>query len=131
MKWDPFFIDGISIDERGQLDKTSASFLGFRNVLHPSELPKITLFQMLLPKVYLLDHLIPAINTELREREYDTLQPGEWDCWIGMWFLMQLHPGYQMKDFSVKQQNMICHPPSIGGVMSGKRFGRILQYLRV
>ena len=32
VKWDSFFIDGISIDERGQLDKTSASILGFCNV---------------------------------------------------------------------------------------------------
>ena len=99
MKWDPSFIDGISIDERGQIDKTAANILGFRNVLPSHELPKVTLFHMLLPKAYILDHLMPATNKELSVRQYNTLQPGEWDCWIGLWFLMQLHPGYQMKDF--------------------------------
>ena len=77
MKWDPSFIDGISIDERGQMDKTAANILGFPNVLPSHELPKVTLFQMLLPKVYILDHLIPATNEELSERQYDTLHPGE------------------------------------------------------
>ena len=67
--WDNFFIDGISIDQRGQLDKASAALLGFRNVLPPTDIPKITLFHLLLPKVYILDHLMPATNTELKDRE--------------------------------------------------------------
>ena len=73
-----------------------------------TDLRKITLFQMLLPKVYILDQLMPATNDELTSRQYEILQPGEWDCWIGLWFLMQLHLGYQTKDFfSVRERNMI------------------------
>ena len=132
VQWDNFFIDGIVIDDRGQINKTSASIQGFREVIPMTDLPKMTLFLMLLPKVYIIDHLIPATDEELMEREYDIIKPGEFDCWLGLWFLMQLHPGYQTKDFfSVKERNMIWNPPFLGGVMSGKRFSRILESIRL
>ena len=131
VKWDDNFIDNIDIDQRGSMDKTSARLKGHREIgVH--ELTKLALFHILAPTEYCIDDLFPATNKELQSRGYDTLCDGEFDCWLGIWTLMQLHPGYQSKEFfNVKPRDMFWNPPYCGGVMSGKRFSDISACIRL
>ena len=52
--------------------------------------------------------------------------------WLGIWFVMQLHPGYQMRDFfSVKNRTTFWNPSFLGYIMSGKRFEQINECIRL
>ena len=122
IKWDDNFVDEINIDQRGAIDKNNARLFGNREA-KPHELTKRALFHLFAPSEYCRDHLFPATNAELQARGYDILCDEEFDFWIGIWCLIQLHPGYQSKDFfSVKVRDMYWNPSYCGGHMTGKRF---------
>lgn len=125
--WDPNFINNITIDQRGCADKINAHLKGCRNV-EAHELTRLALFNLFAPTEYFLTELIPATNECLVQRGFKKLMLGEWECWIGIWMLLQLHPGYQADNlFSSKSRTMYWNPPFIGSVISGNGFCSICE----
>ena len=94
-------------------------------------LTKLALFKIFLPTKYFLETLLPATNEELKVQQQEELKEGEFYGWLGLWFIMQLHPGYSTKDFfSLKNRTVFWNPPYLGGYMSGKRFLKTTECIR-
>ena len=96
VQWDKNFIDNISIDQRGQQAKMDARLQQHASV---EFFNKLAFFKIMSPTKYYEEHLLPATNIEMRMKAYDEMEVGEFYGWLGIWFLLQLHPGYQTDNF--------------------------------
>lgn len=75
--------------------------------------------------------MLPVTTKALWEGEYKGLEEGEFLAWLGMWFLIQVNPGYQMMDFFAKREDSFLEPPYFGTYMLGKRFKQIEEHLKL
>lgn len=126
--WEKTFVDGINLDNRGMLSKEKARLVNYREV---DFLTKLALFKIFSPTKFITETLIPATNEELKVQLLEEMKEGEFYGWLGLWFIIQLNPGYSTKDFfSLKNRTVFWNPPYLGGYMSGKRFLKITECIR-
>ena len=118
VQWDASFVGGINIDRRGPLSRERARMKQYH---YCDYLTKIALFQTFSPMKYYREKLLRATSDNLVAQEYKQLLEGEFLGWLGLWFLIQVNPGYQMMDFFLlKERTVWWNPPYLGGYMSGK-----------
>lgn len=133
IEWQDNFMEHVTIDNR-QLrgcSKAGPSLNGFLQTKYEF-LSASSFFMVLCPTKYFEEHLIPATNKELSEMHEKDLTLGEFFVWLGVWFLISLNPGYSPKDFfSTKQRDMYWNPSFLGSAMSGKRFQRLGEAIRL
>ena len=67
--------------------------LSFSRNIRPS---RLQLFELLFPKFFITDTIIPQINREIKG---SLLQYGEYLLWLGLWFLMATLEGPSRRDF--------------------------------
>ena len=90
---------------------------------------KLQLFELLFPKDYVIEVLLPSINEQL---EKDLVTYGEYLRWIGLWLLMSTIHGPRRRDFWSGSPIDIFEgaPFRLNQFMSRNRFEKILQCLR-
>ena len=87
---------------------------------------------MLSPTEYFEEHLIQATNKESIRAYEKEFTLGKFYCWLGVWFIMLLNPGYSPKDFYSHRERIIYwNPPFVGAVMARKRLIKIREYIRL
>jgi len=133
VQWEQNFVDNLSIDNR-KLRGCTESRATLNGILATNYhfLTASSLFYMLSPTEYFEEHIIPATSKELTRAHEKELTLGEFYCWLGVWFIISLNPGYIPRDFfSHKERNIYWNPPFLGSIMSGKRFTKIGECLRL
>ena len=97
------------------------------NQMRDSKLTKVQLFELLFPKQYLTNVLIPLVNKTLST----AMDYGEFLRWLGIWFLMATIQGPHRREFwSSKNIDRFQGTPfRLGDLMSRNRFEDILEAL--
>ena len=129
VKWSDEFVPNITIDLRSNYGKHKSKVYGTQFFDYDNTL---TFFTKFLPMRYIKDHLLPATNKALEEKNIRGTSIGEFLGWLGIWFLMSINPTYSQDDFfSLKERNIYWNPPFLGSIMSGKRFKIITEWIRL
>ena len=100
VQWEQNFVDNLSIDNR-KLRGCTESRATLNGILATKYhfLTASSLFYMLSPTEYFEEHIIPATSKELTRAHEKELTLGEFYCWLGVWFIISLNPGYIPRDF--------------------------------
>ena len=123
IRWQPF-ADEVLIDER-TLPKTKGTLAC---IPAPEFESPLGYFKMFLPLSYIESNIIVATNKGLRK----VLTMAEFWAWLGIWFIISLHPGYPVRDFfDLKERTKYWNPPFLGDIIPRMRFDEILHALRL
>ena len=98
------------------------------NVMRDINPTKVQLFELLFPKKFLTDILLPNINKKVTP----SVNYGELLRWLGMWFLMATIQGPRRRDFwsTSNPDRFVGAPFRLNDIMSRNRFETILESLR-
>ena len=71
-------------------------------------------------------------NKKLKENGHNEMKFGDFLGQLRCWFIVQVHPGHDPKDFfSIKPIDECWNTPQLGDAMSGKRFERMSACLKL
>ena len=118
VQWQDNFVDNLSITNR-KLRGCTESRATLNGILATNYhfLTASSLFYMLSPTEYFEEHIISATNKELIRAHEKELTLGEFYCWLGVWFIISLNPGYIPRDFfSHKERNIYWSGAEVSGI---------------
>ena len=100
VQWQDNFVDNLSITNR-KLRGCTESRATLNGILATNYhfLTVSSLFYMLSPTEYFEEHIISAKNKELIRAHEKEFTLGEFYCWLGVWFIISLNPGYMPSNF--------------------------------
>lgn len=96
--WEEFF-DEMMTDWRGAVPKNNASM----NVggIDVKDMSPGQFFDAMFPWNYVRDDIIPATDKVLEENMQKKTSMGEMKQFFGLWIVISLNPGYQLRDFFI------------------------------
>ena len=129
------FSNEMTTDWRGAVPKTDASMtVGGLDVkkMSPGQF-----FDAFFPWCYVRDELMPATNAVLEGNLQKKTYLGEMKSFFGLWVVISLNPGYQIREFFIMPKNegrtrsFLWNPPYLGDVMSRARFDALHSATRL
>ena len=120
------FKDELTTDWRGLAAK-SDPYMNIGN-LQVKDMGPGQFFDCFFPWNYIRAEVIPATNAVLREKKQKDTTIGEIKLFFGLWTVISLNPGYQVRDFFIPpgtpkyKRDFLWNPPYLGDSMSRARF---------
>ena len=129
------FKDNLTTDWRGAAPKNDA----YLNVggIRLEDMRPGQLFDCFFSWEYVRNEMIPATNNTLQELKQKETNLGEMKLFFGLWLIISLNPGYQVRDFFIMpgseghKRDFLWNPPYLGDSMSRNRFDNIHQATRL
>ncbi len=129
------FLNENPIDARGTISKNNPLLKNI-NISKLKNWSPVHFFDKLFPWNFIIDHVIPGTNASLKAAGVNKpVTINKMRVFLGVCFLMSLHPQYSQSDFFAEGKTRKCNkfwnPPYIGKWIGKGRFNAITHNLHL